>query len=87
MRKIYIIPKDEPITEDMIATCKASDCGEIVNGIPPRLESVIEDKNLPCFFTEIIADIIPERNLEAEIDELKARVLKLEIAAEPEPIS
>jgi len=45
----------------------------MVNGIPPR--------------TEIIADIIPERNLEAEIDELKARVLKLEIAAEPEPIS
>lgn len=55
--------------EDAIEDAKLANCPEIVHGIPPRLEGIIDEKSLPMVFEEPEPEPTPEpRDLEAEID-------------------
>jgi len=65
--------------EDAIGDAKAANCPEIVHGIPPALAGVIEEKDLPFVFEEPEPPPPePIRDIAAEVDDLKARIEKLE---------
>jgi len=50
-RRIYIIPESMKV-EDAIEDAKLANCPEIVHGIPPRLEGIIDEASLPIVFEE-----------------------------------
>lgn len=77
-RRIWIIPRSMKV-DDALEDAKAAHCPEVVSGIPPRLEGVIEEASLPMAFEEPEPPPEPEtRDLAAELDALKIRVKKLE---------
>ena len=77
-RRIYIIPKSMK-AEEAVEAAKLNKCPEIVHGIPPRLEGVIDEASLPMVFEEPepLLDS-PIRDLAAEIDDHEVRLKKLE---------
>jgi len=77
-RRIWIIAGDKDVTAKVRATAKLNGCPEIAIGIPPVLADKIGV--LPCAYEEpeFLSGEEP-RNLEAEIDELKARLDDLEV--------
>ena len=56
-RRIYIIPMSMNV-EDAIEDARANNCPEIVRGIPPALDGVIDEASLPISFEE--PDLAPE---------------------------
>jgi len=50
-RRIYIIPKSMKV-EDAVGDAKIANCPEIVHGIPPKLEGVVNESSLPLVFEE-----------------------------------
>lgn len=77
-RRIYIIPKSMKV-EDAMSDAKLASCPEIVLGIPPSLEGIVDEVSLPMVFEE--PDILPApkpRDPLAEIDEINARLDSLE---------
>lgn len=81
-RRIYIIPKSMKV-KDAVDAAKAANCPEIVHGIPPALAGIVAEADLPTAFEEPQSPQAPEaRILETEIDDLKARLEKLEKKAE-----
>lgn len=50
-RRIYIIPKSMKV-EDAVEDAKLLKCPEIVHGIPPKLEGIIDEASLPMVFEE-----------------------------------
>ena len=64
-----------------LADAENNGCSEIVWGIPPALKNILRGKKLPLAYEEPEILLGPEpRDLEVEIDDLKARVEKLEDA-------
>ena len=49
-RRIWIIPKDEEITDEVRASAQLNGCPEIVIGIPKALTGQVDD--LPCAYEE-----------------------------------
>lgn len=78
-RRIWVIAKKDEVEQSDIDAAKANNCPEIANGIPPILEGVVDEARLPMAYEEP-EPIEPEpvRDLATEIDEIKARVRKLE---------
>lgn len=71
-RRIWITKKKKEITQTDRAVAEVNNCSEIANGIPPALEGVIQEFNLPCVCEEPEpSSSKPPRNLETEIDHLK----------------
>ncbi len=82
-RRIWIIPKDTDITQEVRDEAIANNCPEIVQGMPPILEGKIEEASLPIAFEEPEHPAPePSRDLLTEIDVLKVRVKDLEIKSE-----
>lgn len=74
-RRIWIIPKKDKIVGWDYEDAKLANCPEIVNGIPPRLEGIIREQDLPMAFEEPEYPPPPKpRDLAAEIDEIKAKI-------------
>lgn len=78
-RRVWIITKQDKVKDSDKADALLNGCTEIANGIPPVLQGVISEGQLPYVFEgpETPPDE-PPRDLAAEIDELKARVAHLE---------
>lgn len=78
-RRIWLIAKKEQVEQSDIDDAKANNCSEVANGIPPVLEGTVDEAGLPMAYEEP-EPIEPEpvRDLATEIDEIKARVRKLE---------
>ena len=63
------------VTRKNIQDAAAANCFEIAQGIPPALQSVVTPEMLPFVYEEPeAAEPQPERDLAAEIDELKERL-------------
>ncbi len=80
MRKVYLVPKEMTI-EDAIKKSKLLGIGEIVHGISPKMqrETSFEEKDLPLVYEEPETPEPIKRDIAQEIDELKARLAKLEV--------
>lgn len=72
-RRIYIIPKSMKV-EDALQDAKLENCPEIVHGIPPRLEGVIDEASLPVVFEEHETPSPEPRDPLSEIDEIKTKI-------------
>ena len=78
-RRIWVITKKEEVGQSDRDDAFEHNCPEIVNGIPPVLQNTITENDLPCAFEEPEAPLpVPPRNLAAELDELKAKLITLE---------
>jgi len=77
-RRIYIISKSEKITQVIRNQAEASNCPEIVWGVPPALKGVIDEVSLPVVFEEPEQSIVNPRNILEELDELKHKVDQLQ---------
>ena len=74
-RKVWIIAKKEQVEQADIDNAILNGCPEIANGIPPVLRGIISPDQLPYAYEEPEAPPTPEpRNLEAEVDTLKAEL-------------
>ena len=79
MRRVYVIPESMKV-EDAIPQTNSLGIGEIVHGIPPKIqrETNIKEEDLPMVYEE---PEIPEeiaRDLFEELDDLKSRLKDLE---------
>jgi len=78
-RRVWIIAKKDKIEDNDIASAQLNGCAEIANGIPPALEGIISKFQLPIAYEEPEVPPPPKpRDLEAELDDLKAKVKELE---------
>ena len=74
MRKVYVVPKDQPI-EEARAEAEALGIGEIVHGVPPRVARAtgITDIKSPMVYDE--PELVP---VKSELEQLIDRVTELE---------
>ena len=80
--RVWIIAERDKVEQADIDDAKLNHCPEIVNGIPPTLRDIISEGQLPYAYEEPTLPLpIPARDLATEIDDLKARIEKLERAA------
>ena len=84
-RQVYILPSGTRLTADVLATARAVfnhppfTSGEVVVGIPPALVGIVTPDMLPYLYTEPTpAPGVKPRDLEAELDALKTRLLVVE---------
>ncbi len=85
-RRIWVIAKKETVEQSDIDDANLNNCSEVVNGIPPALQEILSEGLLPIAYEEpMLPESEPPRDLaaevtaqKAEIDELKARLVKLE---------
>ena len=78
-RRVWVIRKDIPITQEVIDEATANQCPEIAHGIPPALKSILAGKKLPMAYEEPEAPLPePPRDLIKELDEFKAKLATLE---------
>lgn len=81
-RRIWIVPRKDQIEQSNIDAAIASNCPEIVNGIPPALSGIINEASLPMAYEEpespapkpIIDPIAKILELEKKIKELETRL-------------
>ncbi|GAH96258.1 unnamed protein product [marine sediment metagenome] len=59
-RRIWIVARGTEITQEVIDDAIAQNCPEIVNGIPPALEGIIDEASLPIAFEEPEPPLPPE---------------------------
>lgn len=65
--------------DNAMDNAKLANCPEIVHGIPPVLEGIINEASLPMVFEEPeLPKPEPPRDLLAELDALKAKIAQLE---------
>ena len=82
-RRIWIILRKDKVEQSDIDDAQAHHCPEIANGIPPALEGIIPESQLPIAYEELESLIPPPvRNLETEIDVLKTEIEKLKAKLE-----
>ena len=78
-RRIWIIAKKDKVDGSDRASASLNGCPEIVNGIPPILDGIVFENQLPLVYEEPVSpEPEPPRNLAAEIDALKTRLTALE---------
>ncbi len=80
MRKVYIIPGEAEITEEVMNAARENGCTEIARGIPPRIKSDCMIQELPYVYEEPDVATTPARDVLAELDSLKTKVAALEAA-------
>ncbi len=78
-RRIWIISKKDKVEQSVIDAAIAHNCPEIAKGIPPALEGIVDEANLPMVYEEPEA-VKPEpvRDLATRVSELEARIATLE---------
>jgi len=75
-RRIWIIPRKDKVELADFDDAKLANCPEIVNGIPPKLQGVIREQDLPMAFEEPKYPSPPEpRDLVVEIDTLTTELV------------
>ena len=57
-RRVWIVSKETEITQEVIDAAKLNGCPWIANGIPPALQDVISEKQLPCAYEEPESEFI-----------------------------
>lgn len=74
-RRVWVVKQKERLEQKDIDDGLAHNCPEIVIGIPPALQYVVHDFDLPCVYQEP-EPVKPEppRNILKEIDGIKADV-------------
>jgi len=80
-RRIWIVHKNDEITQQIRDEATANNCPEIARGVPPLLKKELWGQKLPLAYEEpepIKPE--PQRDFPSEIDDLKARIVKLEKA-------
>ncbi len=79
MRRVLIVPRDMKI-EDAIVQADLLGIGEIVHGIPPKIqkETNIKEKDLPIVYEEPVIVEPKPRDLAKEVTELKERLKRIE---------
>ena len=84
VRRVWIIKRKDQIEQSDLDAAKANNCPEVVNGVPPTLQSVSES-DLPLAYEEPEPPILtPPLDFPAEIDSLKSRVEALELEMKKE---
>lgn len=76
-RRIWIIKRKDKVEKSDIDAAKAHNCPEVVNGVPPALQSILSESDLPLAYKEP-ETLTPPLDFPAEIDSLKSRVEVLE---------
>ena len=51
-RRVWIIKKKSPVTEEVRQQALAHDCQEVARGIPPALKELVKEADLPCAYEE-----------------------------------
>ncbi len=51
-RRIWIIPRKDQVEQADLDAAQANNCPEIVNGIPPALQGIISESDLPMAYEE-----------------------------------
>lgn len=81
-RRIWIIHKNDKITQQIRDDAIANNCPEIAQGIPPILKRELWGQKLPSVYEEPDPpESEPLRDLASEIDVHLARIIELEKAA------
>lgn len=79
VRRVWIIPSDIEINQNVISDAISNNCPEIAKGIPSILKDEISMDNLPCVYEESVpieTEIV--KDLSAEITKLVSRIENLE---------
>lgn len=51
-RRIWIVKQKEALEEQDFKDAERNNCPEIINGIPPALQYIVHDFDLPCAYEE-----------------------------------
>jgi hypothetical protein len=78
-RRVWIIPRKDKIEDSDIASATLNGCPEIANGIPPALQGIISERQLPIVYEE--PETSPPIDWQAEWDKATTAVGKAAVLA------